>query len=79
MNGVLISTMKIPNCCIDCKFMVSRDNDDCILQSEEANASFETWEDMKSGCPLKEYISAKWVIVHGYATPGGDPVWKCSN
>lgn len=19
-----------------------------------------------------------WVIVHGYCTPGGDPVWKCS-
>ena len=20
-----------------------------------------------------------WVKVHGFATPGGDPVWKCSN
>ena len=19
-----------------------------------------------------------WVIVHGYVTPGGDPVWRCS-
>ena len=19
-----------------------------------------------------------WIKVHGYATPGGDPVWKCS-
>lgn len=21
----------------------------------------------------------EWVKVHGFATPGGDPVWKCSN
>lgn len=23
-------------------------------------------------------VHGKWVRVHGYATPGGDPVWKCS-
>ena len=22
---------------------------------------------------------AKWIEVHGYCTPGGDPVWRCSN
>ncbi len=22
--------------------------------------------------------TGKWVKVNGYATPGGDPVWKCS-
>ena len=23
-------------------------------------------------------VHGRWVKVHGYATPGGDPVWKCS-
>ena len=26
--------------------------------------------------PVRE--TAHWVKVHGYATPGGDPVWCCS-
>ena len=77
--GVIIENMEIPSHCLECKFMVSRDGDDCILQSEEANASFETWDDMKANCPLKEYANAKWVRVYGFATPGGDPVWACSN
>lgn len=25
-----------------------------------------------------ERKKGKWVKVHGYATPGGDPVWACS-
>lgn len=44
----------MPTRCIDCPFMVSRDNDDCILQSDEANEKFETWEEMKRDCPLVE-------------------------
>lgn len=24
-------------------------------------------------------VHAEWIIVPGYATPGGDPVWACSN
>jgi DNA-directed RNA polymerase subunit RPC12/RpoP len=26
----------------------------------------------------QERKKGKWIEVHGYATPGGDPVWKCS-
>jgi len=44
--------MEMPTHCMDCPFMVSRDNDDCILQSAEANENFENWEQMKAGCPL---------------------------
>lgn len=25
-----------------------------------------------------ERKKGKWIEVYGYATPGGDPVWKCS-
>jgi len=52
--AILINGMEIPEHCMDCPFMVSRDNDDCILQSDAANESFETWEQMKAGCPLIE-------------------------
>ena len=50
--SVLIRGISMPTHCMDCPFMVSRDNDDCILQSAEANENFENWEQMKSGCPL---------------------------
>lgn len=34
MSGVYIQGTKMPKHCMNCPFMVSRDNDDCILQSE---------------------------------------------
>lgn len=49
---IYIKDMEIPTHCIDCPFMISCDNDDCILQSAEANENFENWEQMKAGCPL---------------------------
>lgn len=52
--GVYINGMELPTHCMDCPFMVTRDNDDCILQSDEANENFENWEQMKAGCPLIE-------------------------
>ena len=52
MSGIYIPGVEMPAHCMDCPFMVSRDNDDCILQSTEANESFENWEQMRAGCPL---------------------------
>ena len=52
--SILIKGMEMPKRCIDCPFMVSRDNDDCILQNDEANAKFNSWDDMKASCPLVE-------------------------
>ena len=52
--SVLVKGMKMPDKCLNCPFMISRDNDDCILQSTEANELAVTWEDLKSGCPLVE-------------------------
>ena len=52
MSGLYLPGMEMPTHCIDCPFMVSRDGDDCILQSAEANESFENWEQMRAGCPL---------------------------
>lgn len=52
--SVLIRGMEMPKKCLDCPFMISRDNDDCIVQSNEANAKFDSWDDMKASCPLVE-------------------------
>lgn len=52
--SVLIKGMQMPDRCIDCPFMISRDNDDCILQSDAANELFMNWDDMKLNCPLVE-------------------------
>ena len=27
---------------------------------------------------VEERKKGKWIVVHGYCTPGGDPVWACS-
>ena len=51
--SVLIN-MEMQRRCIDCPFMVSRDNDDCILQSDLANEIARTWNDLKANCPLVE-------------------------
>ena len=58
--SILIRGMEMPKKCLDCPFMISRDNDDCILQSDEANAKFNSWDDMKASCPL-----VKIPIPHG--------------
>ena len=50
--SIYISGVEMPKRCLDCPFMVSREHDDCILQSDEANASFYEWDDMKKNCPL---------------------------
>lgn len=50
--GIYIKNIEMPTKCIDRPFMVSRDNDDCILQSEEANMKANTWDELKNGCPL---------------------------
>lgn len=52
--SILIRGMEMPKRCLDCPFLITRDNDDCILQSDEANAKFEGWDDMKASCPLVE-------------------------
>ena len=52
--SVIVKGMKMPTECLDCPFMISKYSDDCILQSDEANEKFETWEEMKEHCPLVE-------------------------
>lgn len=53
MADILIRGMEMPKNCIDCPLMVDRfDTDACALQSQEANEAFESWDDMRRGCPL---------------------------
>lgn len=53
MADLVIRGMEMPGHCIDCPLMVDRfDTDACALQSQEANEAFESWDDMRRGCPL---------------------------
>lgn len=52
--SVIVKNMGMPKRCLDCPFMVSRDNDDCILQTEVENELARTWEELKASCPLVE-------------------------
>lgn len=52
--SVLIKGMEMPNRCLDCPLMVSRDNDECIVQSEADNEIAKTWGDLRANCPLVE-------------------------
>ena len=42
--------MVIPKHCLDCPFRDEEDN--CIVQSVEANTSSDDWDGLKAGCPL---------------------------
>ena len=61
--AIYIKGVEMPKHCIDCPFMVSRDNDDCVLQSDEANEKFDSWDDMKSSCPLIEVKEPRGKLV----------------
>lgn len=40
------------------------------------NDVYQAMNDIPSAEPERK--KGKWIEVHGYVTPGGDPVWKCS-
>ena len=50
--SVIVKGMEMPKRCLDCPFMISRDNDDCVLQTEVENELARTWEELKASCPL---------------------------
>ena len=56
--SVIVKGVNISARCLDCKFMViSRDNDDCVLQSYEQNEKAESWDELKANCPLLDIPS----------------------
>ena len=74
--GLYIKNLKMSEHCMDCPFMVSRDNDDCILQSAEANENFENWEQMKAGCPLIEVPEPHGDLIDRDALPTPRVEWE---
>ena len=68
--------MKIPNNCYECKFT------SCDVLPRWAGAKyFENYRNKRhKNCPFNamERKTGHWVKVGGFVTPGGDPVWRCS-
>jgi len=48
--SVLIKGMEKPDHCLRCP--VKGIDDECLLQSEAANAEYESWEEQMANCPL---------------------------
>lgn len=48
--SVLIKSLDKPDHCLRCP--VKGIDDECLLQSEAANADYESWEDQMANCPL---------------------------
>ena len=52
-----ILVMDMPSSCVKCPMLNGRD--ECILQDEDKNFNADTWEDLKSNCPLKKVPQKK--------------------
>lgn len=48
--SVLIKNFEKPDHCLRCP--VKGIDDECLLQSEAANADYESWEDQMANCPF---------------------------
>lgn len=46
--------------------------------SDSVNALTELRDKVNTLPSVPVQKTGKWIVVHGYATPGGDPVWRCS-
>lgn len=52
-----------------------------INDAGEPSTEWYCVEDMIENAPAVDAVQVKhgrWMKVHGYCTPGGDPVWRCS-
>ena len=71
---MILIDIPLPDSCIECPL---QDGDyGCC----NANRDIDTdMDERPRSCPIiGERRKGKWVKVSGYATPGGDPVWCCS-
>ena len=52
--------------------------DDCLIfgNKNALRSLAEKLKELPSAEPKRK--KGRWIEVHGYVTPGGDPVWKCS-
>lgn len=52
MNGkVYLTEEDMPGKCSECPFLNGAD--ECIVQDEDANFNADSWDALKSGCPLE--------------------------
>lgn len=71
-----LKPMKGITCCGDCGYYNWKKHK-CTRATDEGDARSTFYAD----CPLPDVVvprRGRWVEVHGFVTPGGDPVWTCS-
>lgn len=59
MSKVML-VMDEPKKCLECPML--NGSDECILQDEDANFTSDTWDDLKSNCPLRPVPEKKKVM-----------------
>lgn len=78
MSKVML-VMDEPKKCLECPML--NGSDECILQDEDANFTSDSWEDLKSNCPLRPVPEKKEICgaYNGeyYKDGGKPPSWKC--
>lgn len=82
--SILIPGMKLPDDCRECpmeQYYSYCGETRCEVNGMILAGDYRalSYDGRHEDCPLKEIKTAKWLKVGGYCTPGGDPVWRCSN
>lgn len=75
--AVYIKGMEMPENCIECPLRKGT-----VCDAFQLIQPYTFKDDERAlFCPLTEVAepkTGKWIRAHGYVTPGGDPVWECS-
>ena len=60
--------------------LIDKQNTINIIMGEPTDLHYPSWyaELVKEIQPEAQQKKGKWIRVGGYVTPGGDPVWRCS-
>ena len=60
--------------------LIDKQNTINIIMGEPTDLHYPSWyaELVKEIQPESQQKKGKWIRVGGYVTPGGDPVWRCS-
>lgn len=65
MKKVFLYNEDIADHCLRCPLLNTKE-DECMVQSQEANEKADTWEDLKANCPvqsIEEHDFQNWLVM----------------